>query len=317
MPTALLISFAFQNSVELCLLIICYAQRQTWAVAYNGTVSKTLESFPYLQVTVFMALLVLDNRRLQHNRLDCLPCIRVPYRDVSGNWVHDDVSDDEEYEPLNPGSNPDNSTSGVLNGIARRLGALNIPGFRGANRGQRRSTQGPGEMYYAPQQQLLRTSAGAAAVGDAGSGEIRVHQQHRQQQGLVRGRRGSEHVPEVLPGVTHKGPGLLHGDKISLQSLLQVSLPIYFPVASDASNSSWQSALAASHHDMSPDTILCMFATWSPATQALDPLNTLNRLLYSGSLGTAGREQGAGAFKGNRRPCTGCFESRKWLNCAR
>lgn len=27
----------------------------------------------------------------------------------------------------------------------------------------------------------------------------------------------------VLPGVTKSGPGLLHGDKISLQSLLQVS----------------------------------------------------------------------------------------------
>jgi hypothetical protein len=29
----------------------------------------------------------------------------------------------------------------------------------------------------------------------------------------------------VLPGVTKSGPGLLHGDKISLQSLLQVRGP--------------------------------------------------------------------------------------------
>ncbi|KAF6262418.1 multidrug efflux transporter AcrB transmembrane domain-containing protein [Scenedesmus sp. NREL 46B-D3] len=44
-----------------------------------------------LQVTVFMALLVLDSRRLQQSRLDCLPCVRVPYRDTYGHWVYDDA----------------------------------------------------------------------------------------------------------------------------------------------------------------------------------------------------------------------------------
>jgi hypothetical protein len=36
------------------------------------------------QVTVFMALLVLDAKRLAQSRLDCLPCLRVPYRDATG-----------------------------------------------------------------------------------------------------------------------------------------------------------------------------------------------------------------------------------------
>jgi hypothetical protein len=39
------------------------------------------------QVTVFMALLVLDAKRLAQSRLDCLPCLRVPYRDVTGMVV--------------------------------------------------------------------------------------------------------------------------------------------------------------------------------------------------------------------------------------
>lgn len=37
-----------------------------------------------IQVTVFMALLVLDAKRLAQSRLDCLPCLRVPYRDATG-----------------------------------------------------------------------------------------------------------------------------------------------------------------------------------------------------------------------------------------
>lgn len=31
-----------------------------------------------------MALLVLDAKRLAQSRLDCLPCLRVPYRDATG-----------------------------------------------------------------------------------------------------------------------------------------------------------------------------------------------------------------------------------------
>lgn len=38
----------------------------------------------HVQVTVFMALLVLDAKRLAQSRLDCLPCLRVPYRDATG-----------------------------------------------------------------------------------------------------------------------------------------------------------------------------------------------------------------------------------------
>eukprot|EP00878_Enallax_costatus_P015127 GHUV01015839.1.p1 GENE.GHUV01015839.1~~GHUV01015839.1.p1 ORF type:complete len:1041 (+),score=174.75 GHUV01015839.1:474-3596(+) len=171
-----------------------------------------------LQVTVFVALLVLDTTRLHHNRLDCLPCVRVPYRDTSGNWVHDDVSEDEEsYEPLNP--NPGGRSRGQ--GPDRRgwgLGNLNIPGFGGARSDHQGSSQDPGEMYYAPQQQQLPTSA-AAAAGDGAVPEIGVQQQ--QQQVLRSDLGGSRRMSGVLPGVTHQGPGLLHGDKVSLQSLLQ------------------------------------------------------------------------------------------------
>lgn len=161
-----------------------------------------------------MSLIVLDTTRLHHNRLDCLPCVRVPYRDTSGNWVYDDVSEDEDsYEPLNP--SPD-GRSGVLGG----LGNL-IPGLRGARSAQQGSSQDPGDMYYAPQQQQVPTSAAAAAENGAVD-EIGVQQQ--QQQGLGSHPRGSRHAAGVLPGVTHQGPGLLHGDKVSLQSLLQVSV---------------------------------------------------------------------------------------------
>lgn len=45
-----------------------------------------LTSCPHAQVTVFMSLLVLDAKRLAQSRLDCLPCLRVPYRDTTGGF---------------------------------------------------------------------------------------------------------------------------------------------------------------------------------------------------------------------------------------
>eukprot|EP00882_Tetradesmus_deserticola_P005279 GHRQ01005557.1.p1 GENE.GHRQ01005557.1~~GHRQ01005557.1.p1 ORF type:complete len:730 (+),score=321.05 GHRQ01005557.1:708-2897(+) len=144
------------------------------------------------QVTVFMALLVLDSRRLQQSRLDCLPCIRAPYRDASGHWVYEDVSEDEE--------------DGVQGSAAAGGRIWGLPGF-GALRGAAASGQGsaadPGEMYFAPQQQLLPDSA-AAAGQDAGVEQL-----------------SPAPMSSVLPGVTKSGPGLLHGGNISLQSLLQ------------------------------------------------------------------------------------------------
>jgi hypothetical protein len=156
----------------------------------------------FVQVTVFMALLVLDSRRLQQSRLDCLPCIRVPYRDASGHWVYDDVSENEEDEH-----------QGSTAAAAGTRPSWGLPGF-GALRGlagggqQQGSASDPGEMYFAPQQQLPPASA-AAAAGGVEFGEERLTPLP---------------LPTVLPGVTKSGPGLLHGDKISLQSLLQVGV---------------------------------------------------------------------------------------------
>jgi hypothetical protein len=164
-----------------------------------------LRVYACVQVTVFMALLVLDSRRLQQSRLDCLPCIRIPYRDAYGHWVYDDVSDNEDDESHQ--------------GLAAAAGAFGggqswgLPGFsalRGlaGSGGQQQGSAAadPGEMYFAPQQQLPPPAAAAAAGFFEGDGE----------------RLTSSPLPTVLPGVTKSGPGLLHGDKISLQSLLQV-----------------------------------------------------------------------------------------------
>jgi hypothetical protein len=153
--------------------------------------------FCCMQVTLFMALLVLDLRRLQQSRLDCLPCIRVPYRDTSGHWVYDDVSENEDDDHQ---------------GSAAAGRSWGLPGF-GALRGlagggqQQGSATDLGEMYFAPQQQLPPASPAAAAAAGHDVGEEQLT---------------PSPLPTVLPGVTKSGPGLLHGDKISLQSLLQV-----------------------------------------------------------------------------------------------
>jgi Niemann-Pick C1 protein len=49
-----------------------------------------------LQVTAFVALLALDTRRIEQGRLDCAPCVRVPYLDAAGQWVHDALSSDDD-----------------------------------------------------------------------------------------------------------------------------------------------------------------------------------------------------------------------------
>lgn len=131
-----------------------------------------------------------------------------------GAWVYEDVNSDDYdtdtgYTPAPPG--PLNPASGLLSGLNRAMGRGGSAGVQGSG------TTGPdpGEVYYAPQQEL------PPAAG-----------QQQQQQGAGGGRRGagvgnggpaSPGRLGVLPGVTKSGPGLLHGDKISLQSLLQVS----------------------------------------------------------------------------------------------
>ena len=39
-----------------------------------------------------MSLLVLDAKRLAQSRLDCLPCLRVPYRDATGAFDSIDLA---------------------------------------------------------------------------------------------------------------------------------------------------------------------------------------------------------------------------------
>lgn len=196
--------------------------RRHGSILYIFTLSVCdLPPFPYtLQVTVFMALLVLDSKRLQQSRLDCLPCIRVPYRDASGHWVYDDVSDNEEDEQSalqNPGLS---GRSWGLPGFGGRLGAA------AAQQGAGSSGVDPGEMYYAPMQEVppvaaapapsAAADANTAAAAAAGRGHGHGNAGQRAAPGPM------SPGPSVLPGVTKAGPGLLHGDKISLQSLLQV-----------------------------------------------------------------------------------------------
>jgi hypothetical protein len=167
-----------------------------------------------------MALLVLDSRRLQQSRLDCLPCIRVPYRDASGAWVYDDVSENED----------DDHQGSAAAGSHRPWGLPGIRALRGlAGDGQQQgSAADPGEMYFAPQQQLPPAAA-AAAGHDAFDGE----------------RLTPSPLPTVLPGVTKSGPGLLHGDKVSLQSLLQVrGGSMHMPALCVCNSESSASALA-------------------------------------------------------------------------
>jgi len=168
-----------------------------------------------VQVTVFMALLVLDAKRLSQSRLDCLPCLRVPYRDATGAWVHDDVNSDDYdtdngYTPALPG--PLNPASGLLTGLNRALGRGGVQGSAGTG-------QEAGEVYYPPQQELPPVP---------GQQQQQQQQQHgggggyRGVVGMGEGVAGGSNRLGVLPGVTKSGPGLLHGDRISLQSLLQV-----------------------------------------------------------------------------------------------
>lgn len=165
-----------------------------------------------------MALLVLDAKRLSQSRLDCLPCLRVPYRDATGAWVYEDVNSDDYdtdmaggYTPAPPG--PLNPASGLLSGLNRALGR---GGSGGGGAGQGSAGQDPGEVYFPPQQELPPVAGG--------------QQQQQQQRGgraaAVQGGSSAAAAANrlgVLPGVTKSGPGLLHGDMISLQSVLQVS----------------------------------------------------------------------------------------------
>eukprot|EP00879_Flechtneria_rotunda_P012269 GHRR01012815.1.p1 GENE.GHRR01012815.1~~GHRR01012815.1.p1 ORF type:complete len:1130 (+),score=344.72 GHRR01012815.1:967-4356(+) len=195
-----------------------------------------------LQVTVFMALLVLDSKRLQQSRLDCLPCIRVPYRDATGQWVYDDVSEDPEDEESTllgssgPGGHGPRNDGWSLAGVTSRL-----KGLAGSRGNQGSGTADPGEMYYAPQQELSPTAAaeGSGSVGatatngstapetsqEIGASGTTMGSAAAATGGRARDRPsngGSMFTPAAaIPGVTKSGPGLLHGDKLSLQALLQ------------------------------------------------------------------------------------------------
>jgi hypothetical protein len=130
------------------------------------------------------------------------------YEDVNSD---DYETDNNGYTPAPPG--PLNPASGLLSGLNRAMGrGLGGGGVQGSGA----AGPDPGEVYYAPQQELPPVAG----------------QQQQQQQGAGGGRRGAGVMGDggraspgrlgVLPGVTKSGPGLLHGDKISLQSLLQV-----------------------------------------------------------------------------------------------
>lgn len=137
---------------------------------------------------------------------------------VSGAWVYEDVNSDDYdtdsgYTPAPPG--PLNPASGLLSGLNRVLGRA------GPQQGGAGDTADSGEVYFPPQQELPLVAGTAAG------------QQQQQQGGSSGSRRsaaaaatapGGIPTTGVLPGVTKSGPGLLHGDKISLQSLLQVCL---------------------------------------------------------------------------------------------
>jgi len=119
-----------------------------------------------VQVTVFMALLVLDAKRMSQSRLDCLPCLRVPYRDATGAWVHDDVNSDDYdtdngYTPAPRG--PLNPASGLLTGLNRALGRGGVQGSAGT--GQEGS-----EVYYPPQQELPPVAQQQQQGGGGGGG---------------------------------------------------------------------------------------------------------------------------------------------------
>jgi Niemann-Pick C1 protein len=47
---------------------------------------------------VFVAFLALDTRRVEQRRLDCLPCLRVPYLDANGHWVFDALDSEDEAD---------------------------------------------------------------------------------------------------------------------------------------------------------------------------------------------------------------------------
>ena len=127
-----------------------------------------------------------------------------------GAWVYEDVNSDDYdtdngYTPAPPG--PLNPASGLLTGLNRALGRGGVQGSGAAGE------QGSGDVYYPPQQELPPVAGG------------QQQQQGGSRRGVAamgEGGPGSSHRLAVMPGVTKSGPGLLHGDRISLQSLLQV-----------------------------------------------------------------------------------------------
>jgi Niemann-Pick C1 protein len=118
-----------------------------------------------MQVTVFVALLVLDTRRMDQQRLDCAPCVRVPMLDTQGHWVYPDMSEDEGDEDLEgvyypPQSQLLDSLGGHSSGAEDEFVPVSSAGAGGGGGGGRRGGGHPrfGEVHIPgerPSLQLL------------------------------------------------------------------------------------------------------------------------------------------------------------------
>jgi hypothetical protein len=173
--------------------------------------------FPHThtQVTAFMSLLVLDTRRIAQSRLDCLPCLRVPYRDADGAWVHDDLSseEDDDYEARSRPHVMGAATGAAAAGAAQDdpSGVFYAPApLPPLSAAAAQATDSAAASHGAAAMERGQAGAAAAAAAYQGSG------------GAGAGQHCGPSVPHALPGVSKAGPGLLHGDSVSLQSLLQV-----------------------------------------------------------------------------------------------
>jgi hypothetical protein len=121
---------------------------------------------------VFVAFLALDTRRVEQRRLDCLPCLRVPYLDANGHWVFDALDSDDEGD---------------------------------ANLGQS-SWDEEGDAYFAPQPLLGGERDGGGGGGGRRRGRVgappgihgALHEQRLSLGGLVQSYMEKVHAPLLL-----------------------------------------------------------------------------------------------------------------------
>jgi hypothetical protein len=95
--TAVLLDFILQVGLDVLLSASQSKANQTPSPSTRRTPDNKPQPFNQLktQITVFVALLALDTRRIEQRRLDCFPCLRVPYLDDNGHWVHDALDSDD------------------------------------------------------------------------------------------------------------------------------------------------------------------------------------------------------------------------------